>query len=429
MVAVHVLIDLDWEKAVGGHVKSWMQFAKVAQGMSSAGVDLTLHFQGDRHQEIPLSNHVRYVLHQPRFSTERLPFLQDVPSHTDLAANAPTLIPYLERSDLVHSTHPLFTFGKTAMRVCDRLGKPLVSSIHTNAPLYAKVYLEEKLRQMFGPSILAPLLLNTLRLTEKYKASQDAKQYRHWQTCQHVWYGQPSELAELQQFVPDVSCSKLRRGLDLEAFSPEKRDRQQLHHLYGIPPESFLLLFVGRLDVCKNFMTYARTLQVLRDRNLPVHGIVVGKGSQGAEIKALLGQTVSLLGALEQKKLGLIYASSDLFVFPSETEIFGNVILEAKASGLVPCISDQGGVTQHIEVSGQDGLIISGQNPKDWAEVIESLYESPAQLAHMGAAAFRHVQQTWPTWETVFKEDLLPVWQAIAQGSNPQKIFPKMIEG
>ncbi|NJN23637.1 MAG: hypothetical protein HC810_03580 [Acaryochloridaceae cyanobacterium RL_2_7] len=117
MVAVHVLIDLHWKKAVGGHVKSWLQFADVAKTLGSKDIDLTIHFHGDRPQELSQSHNVRYVTHPPRFSTERLPFLQDVPSHTDLASYAPSLIPYLDQADVVHTTHPLFTFGQTAKNI------------------------------------------------------------------------------------------------------------------------------------------------------------------------------------------------------------------------------------------------------------------------------------------------------------------------
>ena len=415
MVAVHVLIDLHWQNAVGGHVKSWFQFAKVAQIIPGELIDLTLHFQGDRHEEIALSPSVRYVLHRPRLSTNRLPFLHDVPSHTDLSPYAPTLVPYLGRSDLVHTTHPLFTFGKTAQGVCNRLNKPLVSSIHTNVPLYAKVYLEEKLQHMLGETALSHLLLQRLRLPERYQARLERKLNRYWHTCQHIWYGQPQEQQELLQSVPHVPRSQLRRGLDWEMFSPRKRDRLQLQNLYGVPTQPFLLLFVGRLDHCKNIMTYGQALKILLERHIPVHGIAVGKGNQGTEIKALLGEHLSLLGTLDQEKLGLIYASADLFVFPSETETVGNVVLEAKASGLIPCVSDQGGVTQLIETSGKDGLIIPGQNPADWADSIQALYEQPDHRELMQTSAYNHMRRTWPSWETVFKEDLLPVWRAIAQ--------------
>ncbi len=422
MIAVHVLIDLHWQNAVGGHVKSWLQFAKAAQTIPEQAVDLTLHFHGDRPQEISLSSNVRYVLHTPGFSTQRLPFLRDAPSHTDLCPNAPTLIPYLERSDLVHTTHPLLTFGSTAQRVCNRLGIPLVSSIHTDVPLYAKIYIEEKIQQLLGETPLSRFLRHTLHLPQKYQASLERKQNRHWQSCQHVWYSQPHQQQDLRRSIPNVPISRLRRGLDREVFNPQKRDRHLLQKRYGIPADAFLLLFVGRLDPCKNLMTYGKTLKILLERQLPVHGVVVGKGDQGAQLKSLLGKHVSLLGTLEQENLGFIYASTDLFVFPSETEIAPNVVIEAKASGLIPCVSDQGGVTQLIETSGQDGLIIAGQNPIDWADQIQSLYEQPQKRELMQTYTYKYINQGWPPWETVYKEDLLPVWLAIAEPSSSRKM-------
>ena len=418
MVVVHILIDLHWQNQVSGHIKSWMQFAKVAQKIPSEVLDLTVHFHGDHHQKLYISPNVCYVLHCPRLSTKKLPFLQDVPSHTDLCSYTPTLIPYLARSDLVHTTHPLLTFGRTAEKVCPHLGKPLVSSIHTDTPLYAQIYLEEKIQKILGINFLSRFLLQTLCLPEKYKNSLTHKQYRHWQACQHVWYAQGREQKELMQFVPGVSISRLRRGIDKKIFNPQQCDRDQLQKLYGIPIESFLLLFVGRLDACKNLMTFAKTIKVLLKRQLPVHGIAVGKGTQEANIKTLLGENISLLGALEQEKLALIYASADLFVFPSETETLGNVVLEAKASGLVPYVSNRGGVTQLIKISGQDGLIIAGQNPTDWADRIQFLYEHPQKLEIMRKSAYNHIQRSWPTWERVLKEDLLPVWTAIANISD-----------
>ena len=411
MVAVHVLIDLHWQKAVGGHVKSWMQFAEVAKTCNPNDIDLTIHFHGDRPEEIPQSNNVRYITHPPRFSTERLPFLQDVPSHTDLASFAPSLIPYLEQADVVHTTHPLFTFGQTAKKFCRQNNKPLVSSIHTDSALYAKIYLEGKLEKIFGDSFLTRLLTKTLALPERYKRSLDRKQTDYWNSCSHVWFSQPSEKEGLVADNPDVSISRLRRGLKLDMFSPDLADRSELQRQYSVPEDAFLLLFVGRLDACKNVMTYATTLKKLRSRGLNVHGVAAGHGSQADRIKDELGSDISLLGNQPQAKLGLVYASCDAFVFPSETETVGNVVLEAKASGLVPFVSNQGGVTQLIQNSGTDGFVIAGQDPEDWANAVQDFYESGDRRSEMSQAANHHVRENWPTWDTVFKEDLLPHWQ------------------
>lgn len=413
MVAVHVLIDLHWQKAVGGHVKSWMQFASIAQTLDPETIDLTLHLHGDRPETIPQSANVRYVTHPPRFSTERLPFLQDVPSHTDLASHAPSLLPYLEQADVVHTTHPLFTFGQTAQKYCTAHQKPLVSSIHTDSALYAKIYLEEKLQKIFGVNGFSRLLNQQLRLPERYKNGLDQKQTSYWKSCAHVWYSQPSEQAALIQNNPELSISRLRRGVNLEMFSPTFGDRTQLFTQYNVPKDPFLLLFVGRLDACKNFTTFAHTLQILLDQGLNVHGVAAGRGSQADRVRQQLGQNITFLGNLPHAELGLIYASCDLFVFPSETETVGNVVLEAKASGLVPLVSDQGGVTQLIQRPGEDGFVIPGQDPRVWAKAVQTLYGDKDRRSQMSQAAHAHLQETWPTWDTVFREDLLPIWQAM----------------
>ncbi|MEM9137613.1 MAG: glycoside hydrolase, partial [Cyanobacteria bacterium P01_F01_bin.42] len=248
MVAVHVLIDLHWQKAVGGHVKSWMQFARAAQKLSPSTLDLTLHFQGDRPEEIPQSANVRYVTHPPRFSTEKLPFLQDVPSHTDLASSAPSLKPYLQQADVVHVTHPLFTFGQTAQKFCDQTQKTLVSSIHTDSAQYAKIYLEDKLEKIFGKGPISNLLNCRLALPQKYRQGLEKKQSAYWKSCKHVWFSQVSERQQLGVDHPELPISRLRRGMNLELFDPAYGDRDRLYQQYGVPKSPFLALFVGRLD-------------------------------------------------------------------------------------------------------------------------------------------------------------------------------------
>ncbi|MEM9136800.1 MAG: glycosyltransferase family 4 protein, partial [Cyanobacteria bacterium P01_F01_bin.42] len=163
---------------------------------------------------------------------------------------------------------------------------------------------------------------------------------------------------------------------------------------------------------CKHVLTFARAVQMLRSQGLEVHAVAAGNGSQRPQIKELLGDNISLLGNIEHEQLGLVFASCDAFIFPSETETVGNVVLEAKASGLVPIVSDQGGVTQLINQPGEDGVIIPGQNPEDWAAAVKDLYDDPQRRSHMSQAARVHLQENWPTWDAVLEEDLLPVWKA-----------------
>lgn len=417
MLRVHVLIDLDWQKAVGGHVKTWLQFAQVAAQQSSPTVDLTLHFLGDRSETITIAPAVRYVIHRPRFSTRRLPFLRDIPSDTDLASTNPALIPYLSQADIVHVTHPLFTFGTTARHYCQQTQTPLVCSLHTDAPLYTQLYLQEKLQKIFGSGWFYRQLIAPLHIPQRLRQSQMRQQLQFWASCVQVWTGQPSEQALLESVLPPERISQLRRGLEQTLFTPTQRDRAKVASQYEIPEDRLWLLFVGRVDACKNIETYTQAIRYLLDQGLPIQAVVVGKGSSREQVKVTLGDRVSLLGTLDQTQLSPVYASSDVFVFPSETEIVGNVVLEAMASGLPVLISDRGGVVQHLRSPGVDGWIIPGQDPQIWADKILQLCQDQQQREQMGQSAWHTIQQTRPSWETVYNEDLLPIWQRLGTPS------------
>lgn len=416
MISVGVFIDLKWQPSAGGHVKCWEKFARAA--ISQPDLDLTLHFLGDSPEILPLSETVRYVLHRPRFSTERLPFLKDVPDHTDLMSRNPSLLPYLEKMDVAHTTHPLFTFGKTVQAFCQTHNKPLVASVHTDTPQYTQIYLEQRLRGLFGHGFMNRWLIDRWHLPLRYRRRMVAQQQDYWKTCDHVFVAQPDD-PEVKVVMPAVKVSHLRRGIDIELFNPNRCDRNHLQNVYGIPTDRFLLLYVGRLDDPKRVMIFAQSAKLLLDQGLPIQALAVGRGHRSHDIQALLGDRVTLPGVVEQEKLGAIFASADVFVFPSPTETVGNVILEAKAAGLPVVISGQGGAYQTLRKPGEDGLIIDTEEPKDWAQAIAQLYENEEMRSQISAAAQHHIQTAWPSWQDVLVEDLLPIWRSLAHASSP----------
>ncbi|NCJ07129.1 glycosyltransferase [Synechococcales cyanobacterium C] len=431
MVSVGVFIDLRWTATAGGHVKCWEQFAEAATQVPEQ-LDLTLHLLGDglrpagghRASVMPLSRNVRFVTHPSRFSTERISFLRDVPDHTDLAAYNSALMPYLEQHQVVHTTHPLFTFGKTARRYCLKTRKPLVTSIHTDTPQYARIYLEQMIAGLPTPQWVKTLLQTQLHIPDRYQAFLQAKRKHYLRACQHVWVSQPSDFDQVAQVLPPDRISRLRLGINFENFSPQKRDRTHLEQTYGIPPEKFLLLFVGRLDACKNVMVFAEAVQALVRRGLPVHAVVVGQGSSASAIQAALANHVSMLGSVKHQDLGRIFASCDLFVFPSETETLGSVVVEAKASGLPSLVSGKGGTHQVIKVVGEDGMIVSERDPQVWADQIEALYQNPKLLAHMRVQSSEHIRCHWPSWQSILIQDLLPIWTAVSHRHGQLSLPP-----
>lgn len=414
MLSVGVFIDLRLRPESGGHVKCWERFAEAAAELPDR-LKLTLHFLGDREEVLQIADNVFYIRHPPRFGTERLPFLRNSADQTDLAAVNPRLFPYLVGYDVLHTTHQLFTFGKTVLKFSQRYPKPLVSSIHTNVPQYTEIYMAQTIRSLLGQSWLSQVLLERLQLPQKRRQAMERQLQRYWPHCDRVIVSQPDERNQVSQVIPVSRISHLRRGIDKALFHPRQRDRQRLQTQFGIPSDTVLLLFVGRLDPGKNVMTFAQAVRLLLDQGWKVHALLVGAGSSAGEIQQLLGKAATLPGVLPYTTLPWIYASADLFVFPSETETFGNVVVEAKTCGLPVIIAGRGGVTQLLQADGWDGLQVCSSDPQAWAQAIASLLAQPQRLAAMGEAARSHMESSWPSWRQVLEEDLLPVWQAVAK--------------
>lgn len=413
MISVGVLVDLWWRPEAGGHVKCWERFAE-ATIASNQDIDLTLYFLGDRYQIIARSPQVRYVTYPPIFSTQRLSFLGSMSEHTDLAPLNPFLLRQLKRHDLLHATHPLFTLGQTARLVAKWYRIPLLASLHTDVPKYTQIQTAQVIQQVFGQGWLSRLFLDRWQLDHVARRSTERKLTRYWKRCDHVFVSQPDDYHRLAKLIPPERISYLRRGIDRTLFHPHHRDRAYLQQHYQIDPDQFLLLYVGRLDACKNVQTFAQAVRRLVDRQYPVHAVMAGQGDCAEEIAALLGERVTLLGVVPQSVLSRLYASADLFVFPSETEVYSNAVVEAKASGLPVVVSRQGGTAQLVHQSGQDGLLIDRQDPEDWANAIASLIKHPETMTTLRNMTYEQSQKDVPSWETVLAEDLCPIWESTA---------------
>jgi glycosyltransferase involved in cell wall biosynthesis len=123
--------------------------------------------------------------------------------------------------------------------------------------------------------------------------------------------------------------------------------------------------------------------------------LVVGHGPYAEELKAGFPNAI-FTGYLSGAELATAYASADLFVFPSTTDTFGNVIIEAQASGLPCLVSDQGGPRELVE-DGVDGLITRGGDLAALTEAVRRLCTDEALRRSMGAASRRRVEdRSWP---------------------------------
>jgi glycosyltransferase involved in cell wall biosynthesis len=183
----------------------------------------------------------------------------------------------------------------------------------------------------------------------------------------------------------------MQRGVDTNLFSPHRRTRPA-------HSSSLVLGYVGRLSIEKNVALLPileRQLSALGIHD--VHFLVIGHGAEEAALRAALpAAKVSFAGVLRGDALATAYANMDLLVFPSHTDTFGNVVLEALASGVPAIVTPDGGpkyIVQHAET----GFIAPDEA---FTDAITTLAKDRPQLDRMRLNARAHALTC--SWDAVF---------------------------
>ncbi|HSC84898.1 MAG TPA: glycosyltransferase family 1 protein [Pseudomonas sp.] len=226
--------------------------------------------------------------------------------------------------------------GLSAMRAAQRLGIPVVSGFHTNFQQYSGHY---------GLGLLTRLLTGYLR-------------WFHNRTRMTL-VPSPSQRLELQRRGFE-RLELLARGVDSQLFHPSRRSAE-LRQQWGLADDDIAVLHVGRLAPEKNLALLARTFANLQQARpgQQLKLVLVGDGPSRAELQAQLPDAI-FCGLQRGETLAEHYASGDLFVFPSLSETFGNVVLEALASGLAVVAFDQAAAAQHIRHGHNGALAMPG---------------------------------------------------------------------
>lgn len=410
-VNVAVLVDLVRHPGAGGHVKTWERFADAARSCRGQ-LDMTIYFLGDGITETALADNVRLRTVPPAFGTANLPWLQNGGGDTDLASYNPHLARYLLEHDVLHATSA-FAFAKTARSVASVHGHPLVSSLHTDAAKFAKIYTGEIIERLVGHGVLGRWLIDGVGLPELSARNLNKARDRILEASDHIMVSDPADERQLHAAMPSSNISFLRRGIDKTLFSPARRDRIWLRKRYGVPIDIPVLMFAGRVDESKRVLTVAKAASSLIDEGQELHVVIAGDGSEQAPIAAMLGERVTLTGNVAQSDLARLMASADIFVFPSESEIVGNVVIEARASGL-PVIVTKGATTsQLISSPGVDGLLTDDGSVDAYIDRIKQFLNAGDRRQEIARAARISIETSWPSWTDVLIEDLLPVWKDV----------------
>src|SRR6266478_5915837 len=186
----------------------------------------------------------------------------------------------------------------------------------------------------------------------------------------------------------------LPRGLDTDLFNPSRRDLT-FWPRSGVNGREVRLLYVGRISREKDLDVLAAAYKKIRDTGQPVKLYLVGDGPHSEALAAALPDAI-FLGYLKGEALAKAYASADVFVFPSTTDTFGNVVLEAQASGLPVIVSDMGGPKELVE-DGATGFVTKAHDPEDFARAINRIAQDPQLRTRMGREARQQViDRSWP---------------------------------
>lgn len=289
--------------------------------------------------------------------------------------------------DVVHVTSP-GDLGLAGVILAHSLRLPLVASWHTNLHAYAARRLERRLG--FLPQKLRS---RVCALTEDWCWKLTTRFYR----LARVILAPNPELAEALQRATGKPVYLMARGVDTQLFHPHRR---------RCADDALVVGYVGRLTPEKNVRALSVVEAALeRSGTHNFRLLVVGDGSEGEWLRQNL-RRAQFTGRLEGDALADAYASMDIFVFPSRTDTYGNVVQEALASGVPVVATDQGG-PRHIVVHGRNGLIC--RSDEELAEAVVELAHNPGLRQSMKQLAVECMQAR--SWDAVFDG----VWRVYAE--------------
>jgi phosphatidylinositol alpha 1,6-mannosyltransferase len=227
-------------------------------------------------------------------------------------------------------------------------------------------------------------------------------------------YAPNPELVSLLEQGTGKPCFLMERGVDNDIFDPARRDRSD---------QVFTLGFVGRLTVEKNVHMLLDLERALIQAGLTnFRFLIVGQGAEEPWLRANL-QCADFAGVLRGPDLGRAYANMDAFMFPSLTDTYGNVVLEALSAG-VPAVVSDGGGPRFIVRPGETGFV--ARNLEEFRDRVMELARQPERLARMRSAARQ--QALAASWDKVF-ENVYAGYERGLRGALPSDKRLRRIRG
>ena len=259
------------------------------------------------------------------------------------------------KADVIHIASPS-ALGNFAADYAKKNNIPVISIYHTHFISYMKYYF----RKM--PFLLPFAYKKSIKMTQDFYRNID------------MVYAPSQQIIEELKDICELDGKNLKlwqRGIDKELFNPSKKDKK---YLQNITKNKFPnILFASRLVWEKNLQMLISLYDLCKKQGKEVNFIVAGDGVARKEAEGKMPDA-HFLGMISHEDLATVYASSDVYFFPSDTESFGNVIIEAMASGL-PCVAADGGGPKSLITEGVNGYLCPPNDAEYYMEKINNLLE------------------------------------------------------
>ena len=365
-----------WPPEVNGVA---MTLAKLVQGLSHRNHDVQLIRPRQTKTDSPMSDASLEEVLMRGMPIPRYPELKlGLPSKKTLVKTWT-----LRRPDVVHiaTEGPL---GWSALQAAKVLKLPVTSDFRTNFQSYSKHY---------GVGWLRKPIVAYLR------------KFHNATACTMV----PTR--ELMRTLSQNGFANLKvvsRGVDTKLFNIAKRDTS-LRSSWGATDDTKVLISVGRMAPEKNLDQVLKTYDALKSTGQAFKLVMVGDGPLKEQFQKRYPEII-FPGMLSQTNLATYYASSDLFIFPSQTETFGNVTLEALASGIPVLAFDCAAARDWVQ-TGVNGWLIAENNPEGFAAQAVTIFNSKDLLDQITQSTRQQVVHL--DWDQIAEQVESVFWDAI----------------
>lgn len=300
----------------------------------------------------------KFAMKMPKYAD--LDFV--IPNKGDLVRRAEAFAP-----DVVHVSTP-GGVGKVGRDFAKKRGIPIAGVYHTDFPAY--------LEHLFNEEMYGTITAQYMKFFYKPFKLILSRSEQYMESLEKLGFSRDR-------------MAKLEPGIKLDDFDAKHKD-EGVWDEYGLPRDSVKVLYVGRISTEKNLPMLTAIWPKVRERakaaGVDTRLVVVGGGPYLDEMKSTLdGHGVVFPGFKHGTELATLYASADMFVFPSLTDTLGQVVLESQASGIPVIVADQGGPKEVVD-DGRTGLVLPGHRTEAWVDSVSELVIDRDKRKAMGAA-------------------------------------------